>query len=75
MRYTAAAPDKGSGVFPQFRDAMGLVHAPTGTPLFVAVYWVTYAASTTFLIAALLFAPYYLMPLIRRWLSHRRRSP
>jgi hypothetical protein len=53
---------------------MGLMHAPTGTPLFAAVYWVPHVASIAFLTAAALFAPYYLAPHIRRWLSARRRS-
>jgi hypothetical protein len=51
---------------------MDLAHAPTGTTLFVAVYWVTYAASTAFVVAGLLLVPYYLIPLIQRWLSRRR---
>ncbi|HXW73619.1 MAG TPA: hypothetical protein VEK10_02285 [Steroidobacteraceae bacterium] len=56
---------------------MDLAHAPTGTTLFVAVYWVTYAASTAFVVAGLLLVPYYLVPLIRRWWVVRRlaRSP
>ncbi len=47
------------------------MHAPTGTALYVAVFWVPHAALNTFLIAGLLFAPYYLLPLIRRWLLRR----
>ena len=56
---------------------MDLTHAPTGTTLFVAVYWVTYAATTAFVVAGLLLVPYYLAPLIRRWwvLRRQRRSP
>jgi len=54
---------------------MGILHTPTGMPLFVAVYWVPHAASIAFLIAGLLFAPYYLIPFACRWLSRRRRSP
>jgi hypothetical protein len=51
-----------------------LAHAPTGTTLFVAVYWVTYAAAIAFLLAGLLVVPYYLVPLIRRWWAlHRLR--
>ncbi len=51
---------------------MDLMHAPTGTTLYVAVYWVTYAAGTAFLIGGLLLVPYYLVPLIRRWLLRHR---
>jgi hypothetical protein len=51
------------------------MHAPTGTALFAAVYWVPRAAGIAFLTAGLLFAPYYLIPFIRRWLLGRRRSP
>jgi hypothetical protein len=51
------------------------MHAPTGTTLFAAVYWVPHVAAIAVVTAALLFAPYYLMPFVRRWLSRRHRSP
>jgi hypothetical protein len=51
------------------------MHAPTGTTLFAAVYWVPHVAAIAVLTAGLLFGPYYLMPLIRGWLLRRRRSP
>jgi tryptophan-rich sensory protein len=47
-------------------------HAPTGTTLFVVVYWVTYAASTASVVAGLLLVPYCLAPLVQRWLALRR---
>ena len=49
-----------------------LTHSPTGSTLFVAVYWVTYAASTAFVVAGLLLVPYYLVPYVRRWWRRRR---
>jgi hypothetical protein len=53
---------------------MGLMHAPTGTTLFAAVYWVPHVAVLAILTAGVLFAPYYLMPFIRRWMLRRRQS-
>jgi hypothetical protein len=45
---------------------VGLMHQPTGTTLYVAVYWVTYATAVSFVTAGLIFAPYYLGPYVKR---------
>ncbi len=45
---------------------MELMHSPTGTTLYVAVYWVTFAAAISFVLAGLILVPLYLWPLLRR---------
>ena len=53
---------------------MELLQVPTAAPVYVAVYLVPHAAITSLLLAALLAAPYYLMPFARRLLLRHRRS-
>ncbi len=58
----------------QYTAPVDLMHAPTGTTLFVAAYWVPHAAVTAFVVAGVLIAPYYLVPFVRGWLLRHRRS-
>ena len=51
---------------------MDLMHAPTGSIMFVAVYWVTFATVMSPATASLIVAPVYLAPYVKRvfhWLS------
>ena len=57
---------------------MDLMHAPTGSIMFVAVYWVTFATVMSPATASLIVAPVYLAPYVKRvfhWLrAHRRHT-
>ncbi len=73
MRLPVAADairDVGQGTL----QRVDLMHAATGTTLYVAVYWVTHAASMTFLIAGLLVLPYYIVRPICRLLRRHRST-
>jgi len=45
---------------------MDTMHATTNATLFWGLYWVSHAAANAFLLTALLAAPFYLGPFVRR---------
>ena len=62
-------------VYAQLGTAMDLMHAPTGSIMFVAVYWVTFATVMSPATASLIVAPVYLAPVREARLPLASRPP